>query len=154
MTLLDQLGPATAKERLGAPIGSVFLTLLSPQPLFHPLSYPCIVFLILSVNPAPRLFSFLRLSHYSNRIARLSLLTASQKQGQSCNPLTATLSTDFAQIILKDSQPRLGALKGTGVKKKSECERRGEARREPWKKSEEGEQHNSNRRKGTCVTVI
>ncbi len=62
---------------------SVPFALLSPYPLFHPLFHCCIVFLILSVNPALGLSQFLSLSHYSKHIlpiSPLSFLTASQNK--------------------------------------------------------------------------
>lgn len=71
---------------------SVAVTLPSLSPSLIALSLLHPLFLILLVNPVLGLPLLLCLSHYSNRIlliSPLSLLTASPKQGQSCNPFTA-----------------------------------------------------------------
>lgn len=158
-TLQDQLGLPSATTS-GAPDWlpfprSVLFSLLSPSPLFHPLVYSSVVFLILSVNPALGLFLFfasrsLFKVHFSP-FPPYSL----RKQGQSCNPFTAPLSTDSTQIILKDLQPRLGTIKGRGVKKSQNAQgKASESHRKGVKREENIQGEWRQQTEGTCVTVI
>ena len=163
-TLLDQLDLISATTA-GTLWFSPFPTLLCSLRCCHltlsfTLSHSCIVVLILPVNPACCRSLFICLSHYSKRILLISplcLLAASQKQGQTCNPFTAPLSTDSTQIILKDLQPGLGTVKGRGANRRQNAQ--GTAVRAMEKEGREREMYKGSgavrtQTEGTCVTVI
>lgn len=151
-TLLDQLGLVSARTS-----GSVDPPFSSPSHFCHlSLSFT------LSLTPlsSSSCFQLIPLPFFSSP---LSLFKAHRlpcpphgipKQGQSCNPLTATLSTDFAQI----NPERLAATPrcsgGKGSKEKSKCERHGKegARHGERVKGENDTQQRQT--EGTCVTVI
>lgn len=103
-------------ELSDAPLFPPYIDVRSKYPLFYPLSHSCTVLLILSVNPA--LSASPCRSHYSKPDLSPFPPHRIPKQGQSCNPFTAPLSTNSSQIILKDLQPSLGTIKGGGRGKK------------------------------------
>ena len=116
--------------------------LLSPYPLFHPLSlshsHSCIVLLILSINPALGLSLFPCLSHYSKRIlliSPLSLHTAFPKQEQSCNPFTALPVNSFHPNNPKRLTTRPRYCQGKGRREGAECT--GDGKQRPYRKREE-----------------
>lgn len=97
-----------------------FFSLLSLRPLFHLLP-------VISASHLPPKSLAINPTLYSEHFLLISLLfilTASQKQGQSCNPFTAPLSTVFTQIILNDSQSVRGGVRGAGQQNKRRTQRR------------------------------
>lgn len=120
LMLTDQLGPVCAGTS-GIPWFSLsFFSLLSLRPLFHLLP-------VISASHLPPKSLAINPTLYSEHFLLISLLfilTASQKQGQSCNPFTAPLSTVFTQIILNDSQSVRGGVRGAGQQNKRRTQRR------------------------------
>lgn len=127
-TLVDQLG-LTSTTTSGTRWLSLFFQSLRSLHCCHltlsfTLSLSCLhILLILSVNPTLSLSLSLCPSHYSKHVLPISPSHNIPKQGQSCNPFTAPLSTDCTQIILKDLQTGLGSVRGKGRNRHTRGER-------------------------------